>query len=128
MGVQDDPEDLLAQAGGPFDLVVSTEVVEHLYAPRLLPLFAGKVLKAGGIVILTTPYHGYLKNVLIAATGHWDTHHTALWEGGHIKFWSRRTLAQLMAENGFETIAFRGVGRLPLLWKSMIMVFRKAGD
>jgi 2-polyprenyl-3-methyl-5-hydroxy-6-metoxy-1,4-benzoquinol methylase len=123
-GVQDDPARLL-QTEAPFDAVVSTEVIEHLFSPHQLPIFAAGVLNEHGYLILSTPYHGYLKNVAIAVLNKWDKHHTPLWHGGHIKFWSKPTLSRLLDENGFDTIDFRGVGRLPYLWKSMILVARK---
>ncbi len=114
-------------SGAPFDAVVSTEVIEHLYAPHQLARFAWEALKPGGHFIVTTPYHGYLKNVALAVLGKWDHHHTALWHGGHIKFWSRATLGRLLAAQGFEPVGFGGVGRLPYLWKSMVMTVRKPG-
>lgn len=123
MGVQDDPTDILKERGL-HDAVVSTEVVEHLYSPHLLPKFAAAVLEPGGHLIVTTPYHGYLKNLLLSLMDHWDIHHTALWHGGHIKFWSRATLTKLITENGFEVVGFSGVGRVPYLWKSMVIVAR----
>jgi 2-polyprenyl-3-methyl-5-hydroxy-6-metoxy-1,4-benzoquinol methylase len=124
VGVDDDPFDIVS-AEGLFDVVISTEVVEHLYAPHLLPAFAGRCLEPGGVLILTTPFHGYLKNLALALLGKWDHHHTPLWSGGHIKFWSRKTLTRLLEENGFRVESFYGVGRLPWLWKSMILVARK---
>jgi 2-polyprenyl-3-methyl-5-hydroxy-6-metoxy-1,4-benzoquinol methylase len=120
-GVQDDPRELLSLEE-PFDAVVSTEVIEHLYSPHHLPAFARGVLRQGGKLLVTTPYHGYLKNVAISLAGKWDHHHTALWHGGHIKFWSRKTLGQLLAAEGFSIEEFSGVGRLPYLWKSMVVV------
>jgi 2-polyprenyl-3-methyl-5-hydroxy-6-metoxy-1,4-benzoquinol methylase len=108
----------------PFDLVVSTEVVEHLYAPR--PYIAGcfAALKPGGRLVLSTPYHGYLKNLVLAVTGHFDIHADPLWDGGHIKLWSRKSLSALLAEAGFTCLQFQGTGRLPFLWMTMVM----AGD
>lgn len=123
-GVHSDPAGLLALEA-PFDAVVSTEVVEHLFAPRQLPAYAAAVLEPGGLLIISTPYHGYLKNLALSLFDKWDHHHTALWEGGHIKFWSRATLTELLAANGFDVVAFHGVGRLPWLWKSMVLVARK---
>jgi 2-polyprenyl-3-methyl-5-hydroxy-6-metoxy-1,4-benzoquinol methylase len=123
-GVQDNPELLLAQEK-PFDAVVSTEVIEHLFSPHLLPQFARAILKPNGYLVITTPYHGYLKNLALAVLGKWDSHLTALWHGGHIKFWSRKTLTQLLQENGFAVVGFSGVGRMPYLWKSMVLVARK---
>jgi 2-polyprenyl-3-methyl-5-hydroxy-6-metoxy-1,4-benzoquinol methylase len=122
--VQDDPAVLLAYEPV-FDVVVSTEVIEHLFSPHLLPIYARGALKQGGYLIITTPYHGYLKNLALAILNKWDHHHTALWHGGHIKFWSRATLTQLLTENGFQVVDFSGVGRLPYLWKSMVLVAQK---
>jgi 2-polyprenyl-3-methyl-5-hydroxy-6-metoxy-1,4-benzoquinol methylase len=123
IGLYDSPEAL-----GPlgYDAAVSTEVVEHLFEPRTLPAFAARVLKPRGSLLVSTPYHGWLKNVLIALAGKWDSHHSPLHDGGHIKFWSYRTLSQLLAENGFAVQRFIGAGRIPLLWKSMIVSARLA--
>lgn len=104
----------------PFDIVVSTEVVEHLYAPRKWATECFKALKAGGRFICTTPYHGYFKNLLISLLGKWDAHANPLWDGGHIKLWSKSTLSQLLSEAGFIHLEFRGAGRLPGLWMTMI--------
>lgn len=119
------PAAIEALALGPFDLVVSTEVVEHCYAPRLWAAAAFTALRPGGLLIASTPYHGYLKNLALAVSGKLDAHFTALWEGGHIKFWSRQTLTALLQEAGFEVVAFRGAGRWPWLWKSMLIAARK---
>jgi 2-polyprenyl-3-methyl-5-hydroxy-6-metoxy-1,4-benzoquinol methylase len=120
LGVQDDAASLINKEGK-FDAVVSTEVIEHLFSPHLLPLFAQKILKPNGKLIITTPYHGYLKNILLSIFNKWDSHHTPLWEGGHIKFWSRMTLQKLLEKNGFKVVEFQGAGRVPFLWKSMII-------
>jgi 2-polyprenyl-3-methyl-5-hydroxy-6-metoxy-1,4-benzoquinol methylase len=125
-GVHDDPQELLSREGGrTFDAVVSTEVVEHLFAPHLLTAYAFRLLAAEGSLIVSTPYHGYLKNLLLSIFNHWDQHHGPLWHGGHIKFWSRRTLAQLLVDASFRVTGFQGVGRVPYLWKSMILTARK---
>jgi hypothetical protein len=75
----------------------------------------------GGKFICTTPYHGYLKNLAISLAGGWDKHADPLFDGGHIKLFSRRTLSALMAEAGFRKLEFRGAGRYPYFWKSMII-------
>jgi len=106
-----------------FDTIISTEVVEHLYDPRGYIAFCREILmkNGGGEIILSTPYHGYLKNLVMALTGTLDNHFTVLWDGGHIKFWSRKTLTALLEEAGFKVTAFRGAGRCPYLWKSMFL-------
>lgn len=54
-GIQDDPGALLAHEGEAFDAVVSTEVIEHLFSPHLLPIYAAGVLKEGGTWSLPRP-------------------------------------------------------------------------
>lgn len=109
-----------------FDTIVSTEVIEHLYNPSQFIQFCKKILsKTGqGEIIISTPYHGYLKNLLISLLGNWDRHADPLWDGGHIKFWSRKTLTKLLEKEGFRVTSFVGCGRMPYLWKSMLIKAR----
>lgn len=118
-------EDLAAKYGR-FPLVVSLEVVEHVYDPRLYARTLFDLVEPGGAAIVSTPYHGYLKNLALAVSGKFDRHFTALWDGGHIKFFSMRTLSALLGEAGFVDIRFVRVGRIPQLAKSMIAIVRKA--
>jgi len=96
-----------------FDVAIAAEVIEHLVRPRNLPHFAKQVLRPGGHLIISTPYHGYLKNLALAIGNKWDSHLTPLWDGGHIKLWSRKTLSQLLSEAGFRVVRFIGAGRVP---------------
>jgi 2-polyprenyl-3-methyl-5-hydroxy-6-metoxy-1,4-benzoquinol methylase len=117
--------DDLAKTYGRFPLVLSLEVVEHLMYPRLFAKAVFDLLEAGGTAIVSTPYHGYLKNLALAITGKMDAHFTALWDGGHIKFWSIATLTSLMEEAGLRVERVVRVGRVPVLAKSMILVLRR---
>ena len=57
--------------------------------------------------------------------GKMDNHFTALWDYGHIKFWSFKTLRLLLEEAGFKEVTFQRVGRIPMLAKSMIAIAKK---
>ena len=103
-----------------FDVVISAEVIEHLLYPKELVRAAKKCLKPNGRLILTTPYHGYLKNLVLALSGKLDRHFTVLWDGGHVKFFSVDTLKTMLESEGFTDMQFKFAGRLPLLWKSML--------
>lgn len=115
----------LHETFGTFPLVVSLEVVEHLYSPRQYATCIRDLLQPSGYAIISTPYHGYLKNLAMAIAGKLDTHFTALWEHGHIKFWSPRTLRQLFEEVGLRCCRLHRVGRIPPLAKSMLMVIQR---
>ena len=114
--------DRLAETYGQFPIVLSLEVVEHLYAPRVFAKTLYNLVEPSGTAIVSTPYHGYWKNLAMALSGQMDAHFTALWDHGHIKFWSMKTLKALLLEAGFKSVSFTRVGRIPVLAKSMIAV------
>jgi SAM-dependent methyltransferase len=98
---------------------------EHVYAPRKYAKTIFDLLLPGGTAIISTPYHGYFKNLAMALSGKMDDHFHALWDHGHIKFWSKKTIKSLLLEAGFVDINFKLVGRIPILAKSMIVIARK---
>ena len=109
-----------AELENSFDIVISAEVIEHLLYPRELVRAAKKCLKPNGRLILTTPYHGYLKNLVLAISGKMDQHFNPLWDGGHVKFFSVPTLTKLLEEENCVDIRFKSSGRFPFVWKSIL--------
>jgi 2-polyprenyl-3-methyl-5-hydroxy-6-metoxy-1,4-benzoquinol methylase len=122
LGCYDDPADLQEEQ---FDFVVSCEVIEHLFFPGKLLSFAREVLAPGGKILIVCPYHGYLKNLIISVLGQWDQQHSSLIDGMHIKFWSFRTLRQLLDNHGFRVLEESGCGRIRYLWNCMVVVAEK---
>ncbi len=121
--VQDLSTDKLPEGlqGIKFDTIISTEVIEHLYDPAGFIAFCKQALNSKGEIIISTPYHGYLKNLVISLSNKWDGHWSPLWYGGHVKFWSRATLSRALTEAGFTVTNFKGCGRFPYFWKSMMI-------
>ncbi|MEH2319948.1 class I SAM-dependent methyltransferase [Nostoc sp.] len=106
-----------AEIGEKFDIVIAAEVIEHLYYPKQLIRNAKECLKPNGRLIITTPYHGYLKNLILAISVKMDKHFTTLWDGGHIKFFSVATMTALLETEDYRNIKFKFAGRFPYLWK-----------
>jgi hypothetical protein len=46
---------------------------------------------------------------------------TSSWDHGHIKFWSHKTMRAVLTESHLANIKFSGAGRIPWLWKSMVV-------
>jgi 2-polyprenyl-3-methyl-5-hydroxy-6-metoxy-1,4-benzoquinol methylase len=109
-----------------FQLIISMEVIEHLYNPKGYIRNLYNWLDKDAHLILTTPYHGYLKNLLITSFNKFDKHVDPLKEGGHIKFFSKNNIYELFEEIRIKPIGFYGSGRLPFLWKSMVVVGKKS--
>jgi 2-polyprenyl-3-methyl-5-hydroxy-6-metoxy-1,4-benzoquinol methylase len=108
--------DDLATAFGRWPFVLCFEVVEHVYFPHRLARALFDLCEPAGLAIVSTPYHGYCKNLALSLVpGAWDRHHHPLSDHGHIKFWSERTLRALLAGAGFKSVRFRRLGRIPAL-------------
>ena len=80
---------------------------------------------ADGWFILTTPYHGLVKNVLLDVlnySGHYDPF------GQHIRFFDRKGLTTSLERYGFTPQGVTGYGRAWPLWKSFFVVARKTRE
>ena len=108
-----------------FKLIISMDVIEHFYSPIRYLENIYHWLDHNGYLILTTPYHGYLKNLLIIFLNKFDKHFNPLDEGGHIKFFTKNKLYSLLQRTGFKPLKLYGSGRLPYLWKSMVIIAQK---
>jgi 2-polyprenyl-6-hydroxyphenyl methylase/3-demethylubiquinone-9 3-methyltransferase len=106
---------------GRFDAVLAIEVIEHLLLPRQLFARAREAMKPHGRLIVSTPFHGYWKNLALALTNGFDRHWHPLRDYGHVKFFSLPTLTQLFEEQGFEVARVRRVGRVPPLARSIMV-------
>lgn len=120
--VHDLAQPLPPELSGRFDLVVTAEVIEHLFLPRELFARAREAIgDRSGRLVVTTPYHGYVKNLVIALFGRCDHHASPLADFGHIKFFSKKTLAEMGRQCGFHSTRFTLAGRVPPLSASMVM-------
>jgi 2-polyprenyl-6-hydroxyphenyl methylase/3-demethylubiquinone-9 3-methyltransferase len=113
----------LAAVFGRWPFVLCLEVVEHVYFPHRLAHTLFNLCEPGALAIVSTPYHGYCKNMALSLVpGAWDRHHHPLSDHGHIKFWSMGTLRALLLQAGFKVVRFNRLGRIPALARSMIAV------
>ncbi len=96
---------------GVFDAVYAGEIIEHLLDTAAFLREVRRVLRPGGSVVLTTPNLCSLKNLycwLMAKQLAWVDY--KLGQHGHIRYFSPRSLHQILAESGFrvETICSSG--------------------
>lgn len=115
----------LAQEFGTFPLVVSLEVVAFVLDPQLFARRVYELLQPEGIAIVSTPFHGYWKNLLLSLTNSWDKHLDPFWSGTLLRFFSVRTYRRLWLEAGFQNVTILRVGRVPALAKAMIAILGK---
>lgn len=115
-------EDGLPFPNSTFAAIWSSEVLEHLFDVHTALSECNRILQPGGLLVLTTPHHGLINNLIIALTG-LDHHYNPYLS--HIRFFTRRTLSRCLERAGFVVDRYTGVGRFFPIWRSCFVVARK---
>lgn len=118
------PQCTIPAEDGTFAAVWSTEVIEHVFDVHEHLAEINRVLADSGIYILTTPYHGPLKNVLLSLTK-FDRHFDP--ELSHIRFFDKPGLQRCLSRAGFEVVSWSGIGRVAGLHRTWFVVAKKVG-
>ena len=84
---------------GAFDLALCAETIEHVRDVQLLLSELRRVLEPGGRLALTTPAHSRLTGLDVLVRG-FERRFPPL--SPHLRFLTRRSLARLLDELGFE--------------------------
>jgi ubiquinone/menaquinone biosynthesis C-methylase UbiE len=89
---------------GAFDVVWAGEVLEHVADVVGLLAEVRRVLRWGGRLLVTTPWHGRL---VVVADRHLDP------RADHLRFFSARTLAAVLGDAGFARVTTGARGWRP---------------
>jgi 2-polyprenyl-3-methyl-5-hydroxy-6-metoxy-1,4-benzoquinol methylase len=107
-----EPEAALPFEDSSFDVVWAGEVIEHVADTSRWLSEVRRVLRSGGLVLLSTPDHGPLSRLWMALS-------RSAFEArldprsDHLRFYTRRALADLLVDFGFEDVVVVGAGGLP---------------
>jgi 2-polyprenyl-3-methyl-5-hydroxy-6-metoxy-1,4-benzoquinol methylase len=104
-----------------FDVVWAGEVIEHVADTAAWLSEVRRVLRSGGSLLLSTPAHAPLTLMRLACSRRaFASHFDPL--GDHLRFYSRHTLAGLLADFGFTAIEVRSAGGPP--WVRRVLLAR----
>jgi len=100
----------LACENNSVDVIWCSEVLEHLFNPAFAVGEFYRVLKPKGKLLVTVPYHGCLKNTLIALFK-WDEHFSP--DNPHIRFFTKKTISRVVNTAGYRNIRMEtcGIGK-----------------
>ena len=119
-------ENDLSRVYGVFPFVYSIETIAHVANPALFARRVYELLDAQGVAIVSTPFHGYWKNLAISILGGWDRHWHTLEEAQYLSLFSEITFRQVWRDAGFRNVTIIRVGRLNAFAKAMIAILQKA--
>jgi SAM-dependent methyltransferase len=112
-----EPDGSVPLEHGSVDLVWCSEVLEHVADVSHLLLEVRRVLRPGGRLLVTVPFHGRLQAALVALA-RFDAHYDPL--GQHLRFFTRGSLASTLEHAGFDDAGVRPLGGPPLLRRSLV--------
>jgi SAM-dependent methyltransferase len=99
---------------GSFDVIWSSDVIEHVADTARWLSEARRVLAPGGRLLVTTPSHGRVR----LALGGIERFSNPV--GEHLHLYSRRSLTTLLGEFGFGEVDVRTAGGPPLLRRLLL--------
>ncbi len=88
-----------------FDLVLLSDVLEHLYNPWAVLHGIKKILTAEGVLLISVPNFENIRYAQSVLSGHFFYEETGLMDQTHIRFFSKNTLLFYLQMSGFKTIA-----------------------
>lgn len=107
-----EPEASLPLEDASFDVVWAGETIEHIADTSGWLSELRRVLRSDGLLLLSTPDHGPLSRLRLAFgrkafEARFDP------RSDHLRFYTGRALADLLADFGLDEVAVRGAGGLP---------------
>ena len=106
-----------------FDVVWASEVLAHVGDTARFVSELRRVLRPHGRLLVTTPYHGRVKNAALALTrfeAHFDP------RGPQLRFYTPRALRALLLDFGFEHVRVHGAGGPPLVRRLILASAQRA--
>jgi len=99
---------------GSFELVWTSEVIEHVADTARWLSEVRRVLAPGGRLLVTTPSHGRLRVALRGVERFSEP------LGDHLHLYTKRSLRLLLDEFGFDEVRVRAVDGPPLLSRMLV--------
>ena len=87
---------------GTFDCVMFLDVLEHVANPHEVLVDAGRLLKPGGVVIVSVPNVAHWSIRLGLLFGNFDYTEAGIMDATHLRWFTRKTATNMLHSAGFE--------------------------
>lgn len=92
---------------GPFDVIVLADVLEHVREPQAVLADLLGLLADDGRVVLSIPNVAHIDVRLMLLFGEWGYQPLGLLDDSHLRWFTRRSIADLLRAAGLEPLAVR---------------------
>lgn len=96
-----------AEIGGPFDLALMGDVLEHLADPARMLARIHDLLAPGGHVVVCVPNIAHWSALRELMSGRWPGHDSGLFDRTHLRFFTSESLQQALQAAGFRVLKAR---------------------
>lgn len=123
VGNLEDPQ-LQQQIPGGFDIILFGDVLEHLAQPWILLDTLRSRLQPGGSVVVSIPNIAHWDTRIGLFFGRFDYQEEGVLDSTHLRFFTRRTVWEMLEQTGYRVISDDRVTRLPF-WIYKIRLVRR---
>jgi len=93
--------------GGPFDVVVYGDVLEHLRDPLSVLISINQQVRSNGVVVISVPNSAHAWVRLQMLFGHFEYAERGILDKTHLRFFTLASFRRLLLEAGLEVIELR---------------------
>lgn len=108
-------EDTADLPSGYFDVVTLNDVLEHLPWSEPVLKLVKRILTAEGQLIMSIPNVRFFLNVRdLLFHGDWEYQDYGILDRTHFRFFTKKSVIRLLAQNGFDVVHAAGINPVPL--------------
>jgi ubiquinone/menaquinone biosynthesis C-methylase UbiE len=108
-------DDMEALPSGHFDVVTMNDVLEHLPYPEPALATVKRILKPGGLLVMSLPNVAHYLNVRdLVFRNDWEYQEFGVLDRTHLRFFTQKSAVRTLKENGFEVLRAQGINPSPL--------------